>query len=191
MDDLGGIQILFPHLVEVNLDQVTGAGSGVCLWVSPRASTARCPTCGISSKRIHSRYDRHLADQPISGQDTTVRLRARRFFCLADGCAVKTFAERVDGLTTRRARRTPPLLMALARIGRALAGRAGTWLAQGLGMRVGRSSVLRLIRSLPDPSPGPPARDRGGRLRVPPWPRLWDRPDRRGYPPSGRRVVRP
>jgi transposase len=154
MDDLGGIRILFPHLVEVHLDQMTCTGAGVCLWVSPRAATARCPTCGNHSQRVHSRYERHLADQPIAGQAATVRLRARRFFCLAEGCPAKTFAEQVDGLTTRHARRTPLLLKALARIGLALAGRAGARLAQGLGINVGRSSVLRLLRSLPDPPTG-------------------------------------
>jgi hypothetical protein len=81
---------------------------------------------------VHSRYERRLADQPISGHDATVRLRVRRFFCRQVDCSVKTFAEQVDGLTARHARRTPPLLRALTRIGLALAGRAGARLARGL-----------------------------------------------------------
>jgi hypothetical protein len=67
---------------------------------------------------------------------------------------VKTFVEQVPGLTSRHARRTPPLIEALTRIGLALAGRAGARLSEGLGMPVGRSSLLRLLRSRPDPQHG-------------------------------------
>jgi Transposase len=42
----------------------------------------------------------------------------------------------------------------LEAIGLALAGRAGARLAARLGLPVGRSSMLRLVRALPDPEPG-------------------------------------
>ncbi|RZL71849.1 MAG: hypothetical protein EOP32_39405, partial [Rhodococcus sp. (in: high G+C Gram-positive bacteria)] len=46
----------------------------------------------------------------------------------------------------------PPLLRGtLERIGLALAGRAGARLATALGVHVGRSTLLRLVRALPDP----------------------------------------
>jgi hypothetical protein len=45
----------------------------------------------------------------------------RRFFCGNLDCPAATFAEQVDGLTPRYARRSPPL----AAIAVALAGRAG------------------------------------------------------------------
>ena len=72
-------------------------------------------------------------------------------------CAAVTFAEQVDGLTSRRARRTPPLARMLTGIGLALAGRAGARLAALLGLTAGRSSLLRLVMALPDPDPGPVA----------------------------------
>jgi hypothetical protein len=39
----------------------------------------------------------------------------------------------------------------LERLGLALAGRAGARLAAGLGFRVSRHTMLRLVRGLPDP----------------------------------------
>ncbi|MGW4335937.1 hypothetical protein ACWEK5_24485 [Rhodococcus koreensis] len=49
-------------------------------------------------------------------------------------------------------RDAPPLLRGtLERIGLALAGRAGARLATALGVHVGRSTLLRLVRALPDP----------------------------------------
>ncbi len=64
---------------------------------------------------------------------------------------VKTFAEQVEGLTSRYARHSPLLRRTLEAIGLALAGRAGVRLARALGVLVGRSTLLRLVRALPDP----------------------------------------
>ncbi len=50
------------------------------------ASDARCPLCGNSSSRIHSRYTRSLADLPWQQIPVTLRLRVRRFFCDDSSC---------------------------------------------------------------------------------------------------------
>jgi transposase len=103
------------------------------------------------SSRVHSRYERRLADAAAGGQRVVIRLRVRRFFCGAPDCPACTFAEQVDGLTTAYARRTPLLRGMLEVIALALAGRAGARLAGGFGLPAGRSTMLRLIRALPDP----------------------------------------
>jgi ABC-type methionine transport system ATPase subunit len=55
----------------------------------------------------------------------------------------------------RAARATQPgLQAALVAVGLALAGRAGSRLATRLGMGVSRSTLLRMIRALPDPPVG-------------------------------------
>ncbi len=104
---------------------------------------------------MHSTYQRRLADTAIGGHRVLIRLAVRRFFCGSPGCPQKTFAEQVGGLTSRRARRTPPLARTLTAIALALAGRAGSRLAALLDLAVSRSSLLRLIMVLPDPAPGP------------------------------------
>ena len=78
-------------------------------------------------------------------------LTVRRFFCDHVGCGACTFVEQVPGLTEHNARRSIGLHGALAAIGLALAGRAGSRLAGRLGMAVSRSTLLRVIRGLPDP----------------------------------------
>jgi hypothetical protein len=84
-----------------------------------------------------------------------IRLAVWRFFCEAPDCPAATFAEQVEGLTTRYARRTPPLAAMMTAAAVALAGRAGARLAALLGMLAGRSSMLRLITALPGPQAGP------------------------------------
>ncbi len=95
---------------------------------------------------MHSTYRRHLADLPVAGQQTVLRLRVRRFFCDRVDCSTGTFVEQVSGLTDPHAQRSAGLQDALAAIALALAGRAGSRLATALGMPVSRSTLLRRIR---------------------------------------------
>jgi len=126
----------------------------VRLWASAKASTAVCAACGNCSARVHSRYDRRLADAAVAGRPVVLRLQVRRFFCDTQECPVVTFAEQVEGLTVRHARRSPLLRRMLESIGLALAGRAGSRLAHSLGMPSSRDTLLRLVRAVPDPPIG-------------------------------------
>ena len=87
----------------------------------------------------------------MAGQPVALLLTVHRFFCDWPDCGARTFVEQVPGLTERNAQRSVGLQGALAAIGLALAGRAGSRLAQALGISVSRSTLLRQIRSLPDP----------------------------------------
>jgi transposase len=104
--------------------------------------------------RAHSRYERRLADVPVAGRQVQLRLRVRRFFCDNPQCPARTFVEQPAMLAAPRARRTALLRDALTAIAVALAGRAGARLAARLGMPTGRDSLLRLLRTLPDPQTG-------------------------------------
>ena len=55
----------------------------------------------------------------------------------------------------RYARKTPLLAGILGRIAVALAGRAGSRLASGLGVPASRQVMLRLVMASPDPAPSP------------------------------------
>jgi transposase len=114
----------------------------------------RCPACSVVSGRVHSRYQRRLADLPVAGRLVELCLTVRRFFCGNAACGIRTFVEQVAGLTRRRARRSEPLRAMLTSIGLALAGRAGVRLAAKVGVRTSRNSLLRLVRAVPDPAVG-------------------------------------
>lgn len=114
----------------------------------------RCPRCGTSSARVHSRYRRQVADTPIGGTPVKITLGVRRLFCDAADCPKQTFAEQIPGLTSRYARRSVGLGRMLAAAGLALAGRAAARLGAQLGLMASRSTLLRMIRSLPDPPVG-------------------------------------
>jgi len=149
------LELLLPHLAGVIVEAAELAAGRLCIWARARADHGACSRCGQPSGRVHSTYGRRLADAPIGGHRVLIRLAVRRFFCGNPDCPKKTFAEQIGGLTSRRARRAPPLAQALTAIALALAGRAGSRLARPLGLVAGRSSLLRLVMALPDPAPGP------------------------------------
>jgi transposase len=103
------------------------------------------------SWRVHSRYERKLADTASGGQEVLIHLQVRRFACSNDACAKATFAEQVPGLTTRYGRRTCGLDGVLQAVAMALGGRAGARLTGRLACAVSRSTLIRLIRAAPDP----------------------------------------
>lgn len=154
MCDHQWLDVLLPHLAGVAVEQVERTGMGVVVWARVRVEEGLCPSCGGRSRRVHSRYHRGLADGSVAGQAVVLRLQVRRFFCDTNDCAVRTFAEQVDGLTAKHARRTSLCRNMLEHVGLALAGRAGSRLAARLGLLAGRSTLLRLVHALPDPEVG-------------------------------------
>jgi transposase len=120
------------------------------------AREVACPGCGTVSRRVHSRYQRRLADTASGCQEVLICLQARRFFCGNDACGKTTFAEQVPGLTTRYGRRTPGLEAVLQAVALALGGRAGARLSSRLACSASRSTLLRLVRAAPDPDGGTP-----------------------------------
>ena len=152
-----GFPVLLPHLAGVDVENAEVIGARLCIWARARAADAACPGCGALSARVHSRYQRRLADAAVGGRPVVIRLVVRRFFCDVPGCRLATFAEQVEGLTSRYARRTPLLAAMLGVVAVALAGRAGSRLAAGLHAAVSRSTLLRLVMTIPDP-PAPTPR---------------------------------
>ncbi|GAA2523120.1 ISL3 family transposase [Pilimelia columellifera subsp. columellifera] len=104
---------------------------------------------------MHGRYRRLLRDAAVCGVAVRIRLLVRRFRCRNNSCVTVTFVEQVEGLTSAFARFTPPAVAMLVSVGLALAGRAGARLTAGLGAAVGKDTLLRRVRALPDPPAGP------------------------------------
>lgn len=143
--------MLFPQLACVCVDRVLRAGRSVRIVARTRTSKAVCPSCGSVSARVHSRYERRVCDLAVSGQEMLIHLTVRRFFCGNGGCARKTFAEQVPGLTVRYGRRSVGLAEQLRTVALALGGRAGARLTHRLTVAVSRMTLIRMIRRLPDP----------------------------------------
>jgi len=148
--------MLFPQLDGLDIVGVEDLGAdGVRVTARTRTASAACRACGQASASGHDRYPRRLADLPCAGRAVQVLVSVRRFRCLNPACPAATFAEQVPGLAAFYQRRTPGLRSWLEAVALALAGRAGARLAGALGAAVSRHVLIRLVRAMPDPDPGP------------------------------------
>jgi transposase len=141
---------LLPHLGGLVVERVETEREGVTIFARSAAGQP-CRLCTSWSERVHSRYLRRVSDEPVGSRPVTVVLTVRRFYCRNSDCASTTFVEQANGLSERYRRRLVPLLATLAQVGLALAGRAGARLAAQLGIKVNRTTLLRLVRALPEP----------------------------------------
>src|SRR6266851_2968920 len=83
-------------------------------------------------------------------------LQVRRFRCYQPECPNKTFVEQAPILAERYAHRTRRLRSLLEEIGLALGGRPGSRHCQRLAMSTSRSTLLRMVRAIPErPIPTP------------------------------------
>lgn len=146
------VEQLLPHLSGLLIDGVEQQQEALVLFARVRSATARCGRCRQSSSRVHGRYLRRLRDLTVGGVAVLLQVWVRRFRCGNRSCPAVTFVEQVDGLTAPHARLTQGLRELLTGIGLALAGRAGARLAAVVGVTVGRDTLLRLVKGLPDPA---------------------------------------
>lgn len=121
------------------------------------SASAQCPWCQQLSNRVHSRYNRTLADLPWAGQQVYWQVTARKFYCTNGHCPGKVFAERLDEVARVYGRRTVRQQQGLEAIGFALGGEAGARLATQLGFPVSPDTLLRHIRQAPESPVVPPS----------------------------------
>ena len=148
-------KLFFPEAPGVRIDRVFREGSVVHIIAVAIRRAAKCPLCHRRSKRVHSRYERTIADLPCAGDVVAIHLSTRRFVCRAPWCRRKIFTERFPSLVAPFARKTTRLWVQLQRSGFALGGDPGSRHAGASGMPVSARTLLRLVRasSLPPIEP--------------------------------------
>jgi transposase len=139
------------------IDEVVADEAALRVRARTTAAEAACPQCGALSGRVHAHHVRRLRDLPVAGRGMVVELRVRRLVCQAEGCPRRTFREQVPQLAQRWARRTHRLTELIGQLAVVLAGRAGALVLSRLGVRISRTTVLRVLMALPVPIGPAPA----------------------------------
>jgi len=128
-------------------ESVSSAGETVIVIARAEVGEASCPLCGDMSRRVHSRYVRHVQDLPFSGQGVRLCLATRRFSCERRDCPRRIFAERFEeSVLPVRARRTSRLEHIVHHLGLALGGRPAASFAKRLMLPVSNDTLLRVVR---------------------------------------------
>jgi len=136
---------LSPCPAEVRVERLIAEAERIILVVRAVRTEVRCPDCAQHSQRIHSYYQRRVADLPWNGIPVEVWLQARRFFCDAGNCARRIFTERFSETATFYGG-TVRMEQALRWLGLALGGEAGARTGRRLGFIVSGDTLLRHLR---------------------------------------------
>jgi transposase len=127
------------------------AATLLTLHVISTQGVVPCPVCAVFAHRIHSRYERMLADLPWGPARVRWQLRVRKFVCGKVQSPRRLFTERLPDVVAPWARRPQRLATWLITIGLALGGAAGARLSRRLGLTISRQTLLRVVRRLPLP----------------------------------------
>ncbi|MEO3781623.1 ISL3 family transposase [Micromonospora sp. B11E3] len=148
---------VFPGLSSLVIEQVIDQGAVVQVVARTAGTPEACPQCGQLSDRVHAYHQRQLADLPVGGRAVIVHARVRRLVCATGSCSQRTFREQVPVLAQRWARRTRQLTALVADLAVITASRAGAAVLSRLGVRISRSTVLRVLMATPIPDTPAPA----------------------------------
>ena len=139
------------------VEHMQSEAGDLVITARPALRTAACPACGSASARVHSTYQRSLADLPSHGQAVRIRVSTRRFRCVLASCRQRIFTERLAATAARPfARRTSRLEGIVHHLGLALGGRPGQSFARRLLLPVSKDTLLRVVRrhaALPTEAP--------------------------------------
>jgi transposase len=136
---------VFHFPVGITIDSIDPSASELVIGIACDRPTMPCPECQRPSARIHSRYQRMVADLPCAGRNVILLLTVRKFVCSTPTCPRKIFTERLPGLVQPYGRMTSRLSALVPVLGLGTGGQLGMRLAQRLGIATSPSSLLRIL----------------------------------------------
>jgi len=144
-------ELLLPEDGELRLENCCLEDGVVTMRVTARQIRANCPDCEVPSGRVHSHYQRTLADLPCTAFPLRLYWTVRRFFCDHPACQRVTFTEQIPKVAARYARKTKRLAGFQTQLAYVLGGKPGARLATVLGINTSADTLLRLIRAASEP----------------------------------------
>src|SRR5258708_3476370 len=109
-----------PQEFEVSSVEVMDDVLTICVVSTQRS--ACCPVCSSPASRIHSHYQRIVADLPCVGKQVRLVVLVRKFFCDVASCVRRIFVERLSPFIEPWARVTARLFGHIRALGLPPAG---------------------------------------------------------------------
>ncbi|MGF1492698.1 MAG: ISL3 family transposase [Microcoleaceae cyanobacterium] len=144
------LQSFLPSQSLLHLDSYTvdHSNNQLRLNLSSTQVVVPCPLCGELTQRVHSRYERTLADVPCVQFNLSLVVQVCKFFCLNSECRRRIFTERLPEVAEPWARKTVRLMKRLQWIGLSLGGAAGARLGNRLGYDGCGSTLLNQVQKV-------------------------------------------
>lgn len=151
------VSVLFDSaVIDCDALQLLLKGQTIQLKLRSVQAASLCPVCQQPSHRIHSRYQRTLADLPWANHPVQLVIEVRRFFCDNDTCPRRIFAERLAAFATAWARRTLRLAEVQRHVSLIAGGRGGAQLCETIACPAGVDLLIHLVRCQPRTAPPTP-----------------------------------
>ena len=135
----------------ITIDSIDPSANELVIGVACDSASMPCPECHQLSARIHSSYQRMVADLACAGRNVILALTVRKFVCGTPACSHKIFTERLPGLVESYGRMTGRLIALLQALGLGAGGQMGTRQADRSGIATSPSTLLRHLMQLPTP----------------------------------------
>jgi transposase len=136
------------------VDSIEVQEQTVVVHLHATSPTAACPQCGTAGSRIHSRYERTIADVAFAGRSLVLKLLVRKWICSEASCSRQIFAERFPELVQRYARMTNRLVETLQAVGVITNGADAAQIASSFGVPTTAKTIIRRVLQLPIPDEG-------------------------------------
>src|SRR5215472_14023086 len=110
---MGSVEMLasvFHFPAGITIDSIDPGANELVIGIACDTPSMPCPECRQPSFRIHSRYQRTVADLPCAGRNVILALTVRKFVCGTPTCPRQIFTERLPGLVESYGRMTTRLL---------------------------------------------------------------------------------
>lgn len=88
-----------PNLKAVKKKEIKLFTSGIRVVVEKNGQPGICPYCGTPSEKVYEYRKQLIFDKPIKNRKVELELNKRRFVCVNENCQVKTFTEKIDGMS--------------------------------------------------------------------------------------------
>src|SRR6266699_1286208 len=151
MDSREMLSSVFHFPAGITIDSIDPSANELVILIACDVPSMPCPECHQPSARIHSCYQRMVADVPCAGRNVILALTLRTFVCGTSTCPRKIFTERLPGLVESYARMTSRLIALLQAIALVAGGQKGTRLADRFAIATTPSTLLRHLMQLPAP----------------------------------------
>ncbi|MGH0945171.1 transposase family protein [Bacillus mycoides] len=140
MDDV--VKLLDENLRYISHEMIEDT---LFIRVTSEKLSVTCPSCGMASVKVHSRYERTFHDLPIQGKKVVYVINNRKMFCHNAQCHRNTFAEQFLFLPykAKKSTRLEQEIMKIAKNVSSLV--AEKILNRGIA-KVGKSTICSLLK---------------------------------------------
>lgn len=139
------IKHLDPNL-KYEKDEVVG--NTYYLYVTSEKKESRCPNCGQSSSRIHSKYTRSFQDLPIQDKKLIIVIKNKKLFCDNPECGNTTFAETFSFLP-RKGKKSKRLIDKILDVSLSVNSVTAASILSGPGggiVSIGKSTICNMLK---------------------------------------------